>query len=507
MTTPHKDLMITGLPETGMKAMIDYLVINGMPVSYFKKSTNYSTESTLQPVKKQQETEAVLTDKNQLIMNSDPRVEVKNGNHVYLYCDVWDYVIYAVRYHGKSTETAISEWVEYNKEAMAKVEKGAILLSSYAFMQQPSRALSILNDQFGYSFDVENARALYQDFYKAVYFHDGYTVDLIRSCKQHPDVLPLIKQLHKAAIWPHDTIAEGAQPKKVDVIIPCYNLGHLLGDTLASIERSFNHNFNVIIIDDGSTKQDSIEGVKRAEQDGYRVIWQQNTGLCKALNNAVKEGSAEYLLILSADDMIDPKLITEGTRILDSREEVGVVYANPKTYEAWYSMWLTPDFDPVRFLSLNFIVATSVFRRKYWEQAGGYDPMADGNEDWEMWMSSMEQGAQFYHVDEYLIQYRFRPDSKIQTCNLPENRKRLVEYMSGKHKELYKQYVPGIVGTLHYTISDIEMRNRPSSAVPQQYKSIDQAEVEQGAKALGKLGEFMYRFLRKSGHLSLKKQK
>ena len=369
-------------------------------------------------------------------------------------------------------------------------------VSSYAFMQSPASFLSYLSDHTSLTFDIDSLTEKYETFYKADVFHKGHTIELIRWCKEDSECTNLIKELHRIAVLPHDIVLEPGAQSPVDIIIPCYNLGHLIEDTLASIERSFNDNMNVCIIDDGSTEAASIEGLKKAEAYGYKVIWQTNTGLCKALNNVIEQTSNEYLLVLSSDDKVDPKFITQSIQLLNERNDVGVVYCNPKTFEAWYSMWQTPDFDAAQFLSLNFIVATSMYRRKYWIQSGGYDLEIGGNEDWEMWMNCLELGAAFYHINEYLFHYRYRIGSKIQAAYKPDSRRKIVSYLCNKHQSLYAKFLPEIMGNLHYAIAKFD-----------QSKTTDHLEVEMGATRLGLLGSLMYRTLRKIGHLTLKRNR
>jgi len=463
----NKRLTVIGLEETGRQALIAFMQLMGCEVTLYEKNR---------------------------FMLSHPNRIVSGDNNILLYCDVWDYIIYQTNHNGKSREESKREWKKF---VHTHIENNASKsVSSYAFMQQPLHFIEMLNKNFGFTLDLNEVKSLYASFYKEAYFHSGYTISLIRYCKKDDEATQLIKQLHHQAILSHDII-ETNLTEIVDIVIPCYNLGHLIEDALASLERSFCTNFTVTIIDDGSTLEETKTALKKVESYGYNVIYQPNKGLCKALNNAIETTNNELLLVLSADDKLDPKFITQSVAIMNANSSVGVVYCNPKTFQAWYSMWLTTDFDAAQFLSLNFIVATSVFRRKYWKIAGGYDPLADGNEDWEMWMNCLEQGAQFFHINEYLFHYRYMPGSKIQTCNLPHNRKRLVSYMSSKHIDLYRQYLPEIIGNLHYKISETGMDIKSST---------DQGEVQAGAKALGILGQVMFRLLRKTGHLSLKRK-
>ena len=493
------DLEINGLPDFGLGFVLEYLQFNGFQIRHINgNATPANIINSLPAYKVNRKTTRSNTQSGELIVDYPCRESSNSSlSSIVFYCDPWDYIDYAMRVHGKSRKASLVEWNDFYTGVLA--DKSAKLVSSLAVMQQPNKLLALLNEVYGYGFDVAGAKKKYSDFVNKERFNQITTIENIRYCKENAKTVDVLKALHTAAILPHDLMVSNPQ-KKLDIIIPCYNLGQFVLDTLAGLERSLANNFEVYIIDDGSTSDESKEGLKKAEQLGYSVMWEVNRGLCDALNFAIAKGTNPYLLVLSADDYLDPKFINQSLALLENDSNVGVVYTNPKTFGTWYSMWLTPDFDEVEFLSRNFIIATSVFRRSYWEKSGGYDKKADGNEDWEMWMSCLEQGAVFHHIDEYLFSYRFRQGSKIQHYNLPQNRKNLVGYMAAKHKKLYEKYADQIVANLHYAISDIEMRQ--SGNIPQELKSQDQIDLEKGFKVLGALGTFIYKAVRKVGFMN-----
>lgn len=493
------DIVINGLPDFGLGFVLDYLRHNGFQFDHINgNAVPANITGALPAFKVNRKTVQSNTRTGQLIVEYPYQVDANEQlGKVVFYCDPWDYVDYATRAHGKSRKASLLEWNEFYARVLE--HKPSNLVSSLAVMQQPLKLLELLNNKFGYDFNLSEVKTGYSDFINKDRFNQITTIENIRYCKENLKTVEVLQSLHATAILAHDVVVINAQ-KKLDIIIPCYNLGQFILDTLAGLERSLANNFEVYIIDDGSTSEESKAGLRKAEELGYHVMWEVNRGLCDALNFAIAKGSNPYLLILSADDYLDPKFINQSIALLENNSALGVVYTNPKTFGTWYSMWLTPDFDEVEFLSRNFIIATSTFRRSYWEKSGGYDKKANGNEDWEMWMSCLEQGAVFHHIDEYLFSYRFRHGSKIQHYNLPQNRKELVAYMAGKHKSLYEKHADKIVANLHYAISDIEIRQIGN--IPQEMKSADQLDLERGFKVLGTAGTFIYKFVRKVGYLN-----
>jgi len=106
-------------------------------------------------------------------------------------------------------------------------------------------------------------------------------------------------------------------------------------------------------------------------------------------------------------------------------------------------------FDSRKILLGNLVEACSVFRKRVWEECGGYDPDMGvmGYEDWDLWVSAMERGWNFYLIKEALFDYRVRLNSMLSGCNIPDNRRHLIEYICNKHKNTY-------IENLSYVISE-----------------------------------------------------
>ncbi len=96
-----------------------------------------------------------------------------------------------------------------------------------------------------------------------------------------------------------------------------------------------------------------------------------------------------------------------------------------------------PSFNLAKLLLYNYIDACAVFRKKIWEDIGGYTEMPSrlGYEDWDIWLSIAAQGWQFFHVNETLFEYRVRNNSMIRSLN-SEQHELLIQYIYKKHYRL-----------------------------------------------------------------------
>jgi glycosyltransferase involved in cell wall biosynthesis len=226
----------------------------------------------------------------------------------------------------------------------------------------------------------------------------------------------------------------------VSVIIPCYNQGEFVLEAIASVESCQDPVYEILIVNDGSTSPVTQKVLTYLQEKGYQVINQSNQGLAAARNTGIKKAQGRYILPLDADNKIKPAYITEAVAILDEHPEVGVVYGNAELFGEKTGIVEVPDFDINRLVAGNYIDACAVFRRTVWQDCGGYDsqiPQKLGYEDWDFWLGVAEKGWQFHHVSEVMYEYRFRENSMVSACNIPENRRELFRYICSKHIGLY----------------------------------------------------------------------
>jgi len=255
---------------------------------------------------------------------------------------------------------------------------------------------------------------------------------------------------------------------KVSVVIPCYNHGKFLMGAIRSVLKSNFKDYEIIIVNDGSTDPLTLEIFREIEdkfenEERVKVIHQDNLGLADARNNAIRMSKGEYILALDADNRIRPGYLSKAVEILDRYPEVGVVYAYAKilgdedphaiSFGGKKGVRKFQVFDGKTLLVNNFIDACSVFRKKVWEDCNGYDPDMGvmGYEDWDLWIGAMERGWKFHLIREVLFDYYIDRNSMVSGCNIPENRRHLIRYISKKHKDTY-------IKNLEHVIAEKDVR-------------------------------------------------
>src|ERR687898_2206392 len=121
----------------------------------------------------------------------------------------------------------------------------------------------------------------------------------------------------------HDFRGEqGTGAALVTVVIPCYNQAHFLGEAIESVLSQSYPNFEIIVVDDGSTDNTS-EVASRYE--GVRLVRQENRGLAGARNTGIKHSEGEYLVFLDADDRLLPEALAVGLGCFEAHPECALV--------------------------------------------------------------------------------------------------------------------------------------------------------------------------------------
>ncbi len=240
----------------------------------------------------------------------------------------------------------------------------------------------------------------------------------------------------------------------LSVIIPCYNQGQYLSDALEGV--SDQDGIEVIIVNDGSTEQETIDIFKTLDRSKYIIIEQENKGLPATRNIAIQKASADYILALDADNKVMPEYYRKSIQILNENPSVGVVYCDPLFFGLRSGGAQLEEFNLNRLLYSNYIDACAVFRKEAWERAGGYDKNLPGYEDWELWISIYKKGWKFHHLNEFLFEYRVRENSMVTYCNLPEIRKKINDYVHAKHKGLYQEQQFNIQDYLETELSSLK---------------------------------------------------
>ncbi len=205
---------------------------------------------------------------------------------------------------------------------------------------------------------------------------------------------------------------------KISVIIPCYNQGAYLDEAVNSVLEQTFQDYEIIIINDGSTDEYTNLLLADYSRPRTRVIHTANQGLAAARNTGVRAAQGSFILPLDADDRIGVEYLEKAVDILESHPEIGIVYCKAETFGARTGHWHSPPFSLGRMLLGNLIFCSALFRREDWQRTKGYDPeMKGGWEDWDFWLSLLELGREAYRIPDVLFFYRIKEASMARSMD------------------------------------------------------------------------------------------
>jgi glycosyltransferase involved in cell wall biosynthesis len=224
----------------------------------------------------------------------------------------------------------------------------------------------------------------------------------------------------------------------VSIVIPCYNYGEFLEDAIQSCLDSTFHNFEIVVVNDGSTDPYTNSVLNNLDKPKTRVIHQKHKGVSAARNLGIQESKGKYILPLDADDKIHAALIEKEYKILEETPELGFVTHWVQMFGTENRVLKFPPFDEKILLETNIVINTSLTRKKAWSDADGYNEQMLGLEDWDFWMSLVEKGWKGSTIPEILFYYRRHGYSKNLRDN--ENLAYHLKQLRDNHCGLYEKY-------------------------------------------------------------------
>jgi len=207
-----------------------------------------------------------------------------------------------------------------------------------------------------------------------------------------------------------------SQGPLVSVIIPAYNAAVFIGETLTSVFNQSYSNYEVIVVNDGSTDTAELEKVLAPFRDRLIYLEQDNKGPSAARNNAIGKARGEFVAFLDSDDTWLPDYLAEQIGFLNGEQRFDMVYS-----DAWLFgdgplsgrrfMESAPSTGPVTFESLllyqtSVITSCTVVRRQSVIDAGLFDERFIRCEDFDLWIRLAHRGARIGFQEQVLARHR-----------------------------------------------------------------------------------------------------
>ncbi|AKQ65369.1 Beta-1,3-glucosyltransferase [Myxococcus hansupus] len=226
----------------------------------------------------------------------------------------------------------------------------------------------------------------------------------------------------------------------VSILVPYFNMGRYLPETLHSIRAQTFTDYEIILVDDGSTDADSVALLETLQAPDLRIIRKANGGLSSARNAGLRVARGPYVLPLDPDDLIQPTFLEKAVAVMESAPGLGYVTSlvsyfvdDPRQPVGGWIPWGT---ERDALLAENVAsTCTALMQRTHLEDIGGYDEWLTAYEDWDVFCSLAKRGLEGSVIPEPLFLYRQRPDSMTRGIDV-SGRYAQMAYLSQKHPTL-----------------------------------------------------------------------
>jgi len=255
---------------------------------------------------------------------------------------------------------------------------------------------------------------------------------------------------------------------KVSVIIPTHNRAHLIGRAIQSVLDQTYQDFELIVVDDGST--DNTEKVVNSYDD-RRIRYikhDENEGGAAARNTGIKAARGEYIAFQDSDDEWLPEKLEKQMKVFETvSPKVGIVYTDMKNKSKGGKVMHSPKIMPedgiiyeqaLDFRVMGIGIQTAVIRRECFGKAEMFDEKIPRSIDQEFFIR-LSKYYYFYHIDEPLVNYFVSPVSITSDNKALVVAKKLIlekyfEDISKDEKLLAKHYF--VIGKALYLQGEVE---------------------------------------------------
>jgi glycosyltransferase involved in cell wall biosynthesis len=229
----------------------------------------------------------------------------------------------------------------------------------------------------------------------------------------------------------------GQAVARVTVIVPCYNDGELLLETIDSIDEP--ETVELIVVDDCSNDQATIEILERIAGNGTTVLRHDtNQGPAESRNTALHAAETPYVFPLDADDLAVSGVLTRMADRLDADPGAAVCFGDYLEFGPHELVRaVPPDLDAFRLAYVNEYPVSSLFRRSDLLVVGGWRELGPGYEDWNLWLTLVELGYRGVHVGPGTVTYRRRLHGDRMLTTAKRNHRAYYRLIRSIHPRIY----------------------------------------------------------------------
>lgn len=201
----------------------------------------------------------------------------------------------------------------------------------------------------------------------------------------------------------------------ISLLIPVYNIGKkYLFECVDSILNQTYENFEICLVDDCSTNEETKEALKKLENKDKRIkvkYRKENGHISRTTNDALKMAKGEFVGLIDNDDTITPNALYEVVKALNNNKKLDMIYSDEDKLDLNGERCdpnFKSDFAPDTLLSNNYICHFTVLRKSIMDKIGGERVGYEGAQDYDLFLRFTEQTTpdKIYHIPKILYHWR-----------------------------------------------------------------------------------------------------
>lgn len=219
----------------------------------------------------------------------------------------------------------------------------------------------------------------------------------------------------------------------LSIIVPVFNSGIYLKETIKSIEEvNFSYPYEVILVNDGSTDSETLK-ILEDYNEKYTIINQENGGVARARNTGIENAKGQYILPFDSDDIMNGNNYDHALHRIIHDPTIDILYGDYLIFGSENRYNISGKYNRLRLINSGcFLASSSIYKKKVWEDNGGYDVTLSYAEDWDFWSRAAVKNYNFYYFNQPLFKYRRIHDGKSLSQSKATNYNEAIKTLKSK---------------------------------------------------------------------------
>ncbi|MBE6013806.1 MAG: glycosyltransferase family 2 protein [Lachnospiraceae bacterium] len=255
-----------------------------------------------------------------------------------------------------------------------------------------------------------------------VWKNEGYSVFKYKLKARKSDNANYEKWIKKIEDERHIELVNKSYPLRplISVLVPVYNVkSQLLEECLDSVINQSYDNWELCVVDDCSTMEETVSTLKRYEnRERIKIAYRSENGhISRTTNQALDMATGDYIALLDCDDLLSRDALLEVVNVINENNEAEFIYSDEDKVNEEGTMrfepYFKPDWSPDTLMSLMYTCHLGVFKKSVIDGLGGLRIGYEGSQDYDLVLRMMEvvDYKNIVHIPQILYHWRTRTES------------------------------------------------------------------------------------------------